>query len=144
MKIFAGVVSKIVGIGTLVSTMTTSSQEKFAKFFRSHDLLGSVWFEPLSLLLCVKLVFVLHHMLRLLELLLPHFERLLTKGLLLNIAYPLFVDLILLKILLLKVFRPLELLSIALSKPLRLIPSLPLIRVPLSIAAIAIIVARTR
>ena len=81
-------------------------------------------------------------MLRLLELLLPHSIRLLNKLLLLHTPRPLLSELVLLEALLLEVLRPLELLlHRALSEPLLLIATLSLVRVPISVAAVAVIVA---
>ena len=124
--------------------MATSCQEKLAKLFWGDDLLRGVWLEPLSLLWSVEFVFVLHHVLGLLELLLlTHPIRLLNEWLLLHTARPLLSKLVLLKALLLEILWPLELLlhGTALSEPLLLIATLSLVGVPVSVAAVAVIVA---
>ena len=84
-------------------------------------------------------------MLRLLELLLAHSIRLLNEWLLLHPPRPLLPELILLEALLLEILWSLELLlhGTTLSEPLLLIATLSLIGVPLSVAAIAVIVAST-
>jgi hypothetical protein len=86
----------------------------------------------------------LHHVLGLLELLLlAHPLRLLNEWLLLHTARPLLSILVLLKALLLEILWPLELLlhGTALSEPLLLIATLSLVGVPVSVAAVAVIVA---
>lgn len=82
-------------------------------------------------------------MLRLLELLLAHSIWLLNEWLLLHPPRSLLPELILLEALLLEIFRPLELLlhGTTLSEPLWLISTLSLVGVPLSVAAVAVIVA---
>ena len=83
-------------------------------------------------------------MLGLLELLLlAHSIRLLNEWLLLHTARPLLSKLVLLKALLLEILRPLEFLlhGTTLSEPLLLIASLSLVGVPVSVAAVAVIVA---
>ncbi len=131
------------GESALVTTMATTSEEKFAKFFWRLHLLRCIRLEALSLFYCVELVFVLltHHA-RLLELLLPHSKGLLSKLLLLHTIRTLF-ELILLNIFLLEIPRFLELLVTALPVSSLLVSHLSLVRVSISIATVAIIIAST-
>jgi hypothetical protein len=129
----------------LVPTMAISCQEELAQFLRGHHLVGCVWLKPFALLLGVKFVFVLHHiLLRLMELLLTHTVRLLTELLLLRTSRSLLSELILLKVLLLKFFRIMELLIGALSEVLLLVVSLSLIGISISIPSITIVIASIR
>jgi hypothetical protein len=109
-------------------------------------LLRSIRLEPLPLFRGVELVFVLHHiLLRLLVLLLPHSKRLFTELLLLHATLAGLPKLILLKVaFLLEISRPLKLLpwlAPALSEVLLLVIALS---VSVRVCSIAIIIAGSR
>lgn len=125
--------------------MATSCQKELAQFLRGRNLARCVRLKSFALLLGVELVFILHHiMLRLMELLLTHTERLLPELLLLRTPRSLLSELILLKVLLLKFLRTVELLIRGLSEVLLLVVSLPLIGISISIPSVTIVIAGIR